>query len=150
MDQGRAVSEPSEELVGGSIGGKFYLFGGLGPGWIPQGLEYEYDPATNKWVKKKPMALPAHHVAFTELIRGRWGTPGCVSDGSVSRVRGVRSGAGTPDDMSLMVGDLMSRHDIDWLPVVESKDDRRLIGVVRSEKMLRWLVEQSQPNPFGF
>jgi hypothetical protein len=27
--------------------------------------------------------------------------------------------------------------------VVESKDNRRLIGVVRSEKMLRWLVEQS-------
>ena len=49
----------------------------------------------------------------------------------------------TPDDMSLVVGDLMSRHDIDWLPVVESKDERRLIGVVRSEKMLRWLVEQS-------
>lgn len=59
--------EPSEELVGGSVGGKFYVFGGLGPGWIPQGLVYEYDPATNKWAKKKPMALPAHHVAFTEL-----------------------------------------------------------------------------------
>jgi CBS domain-containing protein len=49
----------------------------------------------------------------------------------------------TPDDMSLMVGYLMSRRDIDWLPVVESKDDRRLIGVVPSEKMLRWPVEQS-------
>ncbi|MBX3301436.1 MAG: FAD-dependent oxidoreductase [Nitrospira sp.] len=49
----------------------------------------------------------------------------------------------TPDDMSLMVGDLMNKHDIDWLPVVENKGDRRLIGIVRSEKMLRWLVEQS-------
>jgi len=49
----------------------------------------------------------------------------------------------TPDDMSLMVGDLMSRHDIDWLPVVESQEDRRLVGIVRSEKMLRWLMEQS-------
>ncbi|MDF0676996.1 MAG: FAD-dependent oxidoreductase [Nitrospira sp.] len=49
----------------------------------------------------------------------------------------------TPDDRSLMVGDLMSRHDIDWLPVVENQDNRRLIGLVRSEKMLRWLVEQS-------
>jgi len=53
----------------------------------------------------------------------------------------------TPDDMSLMVGDLMSRHDIDRLPVVESKDDRRLIGIVRSEKMLHWLVEQSRIEP---
>ena len=59
--------EPSEELVGASVGGKFYVFGGLGPGWIPQGFVYEYDPATDKWTKKKPMALPAHHVAFTEL-----------------------------------------------------------------------------------
>lgn len=59
--------EPSEELVGASVGGKFFVFGGLGPGWIPQGLVYEYDPATDKWTKKKPMALPAHHVAFTEL-----------------------------------------------------------------------------------
>ncbi|MGE3780114.1 MAG: CBS domain-containing protein [Pirellulaceae bacterium] len=52
----------------------------------------------------------------------------------------------TPNEMSLMVGDLMSRHDIDWLPVVESKEDRRLIGIVRSEKMLRWLVEQSESD----
>lgn len=33
----------------------------------PQGLVYEYDPSANKWTKNKPMALPAHHVAFTEL-----------------------------------------------------------------------------------
>ncbi|HWF62209.1 MAG TPA: FAD-dependent oxidoreductase [Nitrospira sp.] len=52
----------------------------------------------------------------------------------------------TPDDMSLIAGDLMNKHDIDWLPVVESQEDRRLIGVVRSEKMLRWLVEQTQPD----
>jgi N-acetylneuraminic acid mutarotase len=59
--------EASEELVGMSASGKFYVFGGLGPGWIPQGLVYEYDPAADKWTKKKPMALPAHHVAFAEL-----------------------------------------------------------------------------------
>ncbi len=59
--------EPSEELVGMSAAGKFYVFGGLGPGWIPQGLVYEYDPGSDAWTKKKPMALPAHHVAFTEL-----------------------------------------------------------------------------------
>lgn len=55
----------------------------------------------------------------------------------------------TPDDMSLMAGDLMNRHDIDWLPVVENKENRRLIGLVRSEKMLRWLVEQSHIDPSG-
>ena len=55
----------------------------------------------------------------------------------------------TPDDMSLMAGDLMSKHDLDWLPVVENKEDRRLIGIVRSEKMLRWLVEQFRVDPSG-
>lgn len=65
--KGAPFPEPSEELVGMSAGGKLYVFGGLGPGWIPQGLVYEYDPATGKWTKKQPMALPAHHVAFTEL-----------------------------------------------------------------------------------
>ena len=49
----------------------------------------------------------------------------------------------TPDEMSLMAGDLMSRHDVDWLPVVNSKEERRLVGIVRSEKMLRWLMEHS-------
>ncbi|MCS6302877.1 MAG: FAD-dependent oxidoreductase [Nitrospira sp.] len=49
----------------------------------------------------------------------------------------------TSKDMSLMASDLMNKHDIDRLPVVESKDNRRLIGLVRSEKMLRWLMEQS-------
>lgn len=65
--KGAPFPEPSEELVGASINGKLYVFGGLGPGWIPQGFVYEYEPATDKWAKKKPMALPAHHVAFTEL-----------------------------------------------------------------------------------
>jgi len=65
--KGAPFPEPSEELVAGSIGGKFYVFGRLRSGWIPQGLVSEYDPATNKWTKKRPMALPAHHVAFTEL-----------------------------------------------------------------------------------
>lgn len=46
----------------------------------------------------------------------------------------------TPDDTSLMGGDLMNKQDIDWLPVVESRDSRRLIGVIRSERMLRHLV----------
>jgi N-acetylneuraminic acid mutarotase len=59
--------EPSEELVGASIGVKFYVFGGLGPGWIPQGLVYEYDTTADKWTKKQPMALPSHHVAVTEF-----------------------------------------------------------------------------------
>jgi N-acetylneuraminic acid mutarotase len=58
--------EPSEELLGASAGGKLYVFAGLAPGWKPKALVYEYDPATDMWAKKKPMALASHHVAFTE------------------------------------------------------------------------------------
>jgi len=58
--------EPAEELLGVAAGGKMYVFCGLAPGWKPMGLVYEYDPATDKWTKKKTMPLLSHHVAFTE------------------------------------------------------------------------------------
>ena len=59
--------EPGEEVYGIAAGGKLYVFGGLAPGWKPRGLVYEYDPATDQWTKKKPMALASHHVALAEL-----------------------------------------------------------------------------------
>lgn len=70
--QGRWVKlapfpEPAEELLGAAAGGKLYVFAGLAPGWKPKALVYEYDPATDKWTKKKNMALASHHVAITEL-----------------------------------------------------------------------------------
>src|SRR6266478_9051586 len=57
--------EPAEEISGASAGGKMYVFAGLAPVWKPVGMVYEYDPASNRWAKKKSMALPSHHVAFT-------------------------------------------------------------------------------------
>lgn len=56
--------EPSEELLAATANGKLYIFAGLAPGWKPKALVVEYDPANNTWTKKKPMALPSHHVAF--------------------------------------------------------------------------------------
>jgi N-acetylneuraminic acid mutarotase len=58
--------EPAEEILGAAAGGKMYVFAGLAPIWKPMGMVYEYDPASNQWTKKKPMALASHHVAFTE------------------------------------------------------------------------------------
>lgn len=49
----------------------------------------------------------------------------------------------TPDQTNLTVGDLMNRYDLDWLPVIEDKENPRLIGIVRSEKMLRCLMQQA-------
>ena len=64
-----AFPEPHEEVIGQAANGKMYVFAGLvsAPVWQPVGIVYEYDPATNKWAKKKPMALPAHHLALAEL-----------------------------------------------------------------------------------
>jgi len=59
--------EPAEELYGVAAGGKFYVFGGLAPGWKPKAMVYEYDPAGDTWTKKKNMPLPSHHVALAEL-----------------------------------------------------------------------------------
>src|SRR5437773_12141269 len=39
--------EPAEELLGAAAGGKIYVFCGLGPGWKPLGMVYEYDPSTD-------------------------------------------------------------------------------------------------------
>src|SRR2546427_2375675 len=61
-----AFPEPAEELLGTSAGGRMYVFCGLAPGWKPIGMVYEYDPAGDKWTKKKPMPLASHHVSFTE------------------------------------------------------------------------------------
>jgi CBS domain-containing protein len=46
----------------------------------------------------------------------------------------------TPDQSPLTVAELMHKQDVDWMPVVEDKESRRLIGVIRSERMLRRLV----------
>jgi N-acetylneuraminic acid mutarotase len=52
--------DPDEELYGVTVNGKMYVIGGFGGG-RPRGIVDEYDPATDKWAKKKPMALPVHH-----------------------------------------------------------------------------------------
>ena len=48
--------EPAEEVYGIAAGGKFYVFGGIAPGWKPKGMVYEYDPSSDKWTKKKGMS----------------------------------------------------------------------------------------------
>src|SRR5712671_7116720 len=70
--------EPAEEILGTAAAGRMYVFAGLAPVWKPIGLVYEYDPATNQWTKKKPMALPSHHVAFTEYHGKIYGFGGFV------------------------------------------------------------------------
>ena len=59
---------PEEELYGTTANGKMYVLGGYGsnPFGNPSGINYEYDPASDKWTKKKDMPLKVHHQAQVE------------------------------------------------------------------------------------
>ena len=54
---------PDEELYGVALNGKMYVIGGWDDGKAA-GLNYEYDPATDKWTEKKGMPRLAHHAAL--------------------------------------------------------------------------------------
>src|ERR1700720_1769070 len=54
---------PDEELYGVALNGKMYVIGGWDEGKAA-GLNYEYDPATDKWTEKKGMPRLAHHAAL--------------------------------------------------------------------------------------
>ncbi len=55
--------QPDEELYGAAVNGKMYVMGGWDEGKAA-GLNYEYDPATDKWTQKKGMPRSAHHAAI--------------------------------------------------------------------------------------
>jgi N-acetylneuraminic acid mutarotase len=52
------------ELLGVAVNGKLVASQGLLPGFKPAGLVYEYDPAADAWMQKKPMPHPVHHAAI--------------------------------------------------------------------------------------
>src|SRR6187397_3608036 len=61
--KGAPFPVPDEELYGVSANGKLYVIGGWDDGKAG-GVNYEYDPATDKWTKKQSMPRPAHHAAL--------------------------------------------------------------------------------------
>jgi N-acetylneuraminic acid mutarotase len=61
--KGAPFPEPDEELYGVAVNGKLYVIGGWNDGKAA-GVNYEYDPATDKWTKKQAMPRPAHHAAL--------------------------------------------------------------------------------------
>jgi N-acetylneuraminic acid mutarotase len=61
--KGAPFPEPDEELYGVAANGKLYVIGGWADGKAG-GVNYEYDPASDKWTKKQPMPRPAHHAAL--------------------------------------------------------------------------------------
>jgi len=61
--KGAPFPVPDEELYGVAVNGKLYVIGGWDDGKAG-GVNYEYDPATDKWTKKQSMPRPAHHAAL--------------------------------------------------------------------------------------
>src|SRR5215213_2708301 len=62
------VPEANEQRNGVVANGKLYLFGGnpVGLNGTPPGAVFEYEPAGDKWTKKKNMPMAAHHLAVAE------------------------------------------------------------------------------------
>ena len=63
---GARSRRPNEECDSTVVNGKLYLFGGnpvaaAGKQGAPPGTVFEYDPAADRWTKKKNMPQPAHH-----------------------------------------------------------------------------------------
>jgi peroxiredoxin len=61
--KGAPFPEPDEEYYGVAVGGKLYVMSGWGEG-TARGVNYEYDPASDKWTKKNSMPLKSHHPAL--------------------------------------------------------------------------------------
>ena len=69
-DKAAPFPEPEEELYGVEAGGKMYVIGGFSENGKPApAMVYEYDPAGDRWTKKKPIPLPVHHQAQTRVQR---------------------------------------------------------------------------------
>src|SRR4029077_17355064 len=104
------IPEPNEERNGVVANGKLYLFGGnpVGMTGTPPGAVWEYDPAGDKWTKKKNMPLAAHHVAVAEnagkiyvfgggvqkQAGGGGGVAGAPSGGTRTRTAALRGARG--------------------------------------------------------
>lgn len=56
----------AEEVYGIPANGKLYVFGGLALAWKPIGMVMEYDPASDRWTRKKDMPAYHHHFALAE------------------------------------------------------------------------------------
>ena len=61
--KGAPFPYPDEELYGVALNGKMYVIGGWDDGKAA-GLNYQYDPATDKWTERKGMPRLAHHAAL--------------------------------------------------------------------------------------
>src|ERR1043165_7370074 len=77
---------PEEELYGSVVNGKFYVLGGFGMGGMAPGMVFEYDPAADRWTRKKDMPVKVHHQAQTPLNGKLYVFGGCLQRSEERRV----------------------------------------------------------------
>jgi N-acetylneuraminic acid mutarotase len=95
--KGAPFPQADEELYGVALNGKMYVIGGWDDGKAG-GVNYEYNPATDKWTKKQPMPRPAHHAALA------------VANGKIY----VMGGFVPPKDTAIPVGGAWEPIDNAW------------------------------------
>jgi N-acetylneuraminic acid mutarotase len=61
--QARPIPQGANEVIGGSLGGQVYVYGGQNPKNEPMGIFWSYDPKTNEWTQLKSNPVPVHHGA---------------------------------------------------------------------------------------
>jgi N-acetylneuraminic acid mutarotase len=60
---GAPVPEGANEVIGGTLDGQMFVYGGQDMANKPQGLFFSYDPAKNEWTKLSGNPVPVHHGA---------------------------------------------------------------------------------------
>lgn len=62
--QATPIPQGANEVIGASLGGRFYVYGGQGPKSEALGYFWAFDPASNTWSALKPNPVPVHHAAM--------------------------------------------------------------------------------------
>jgi N-acetylneuraminic acid mutarotase len=65
--QAAPIPEGANEVLGGQINGKIYVYGGQDMGNHAMGIFWRYDPAANQWEKLQGNPVPVHHGAVATV-----------------------------------------------------------------------------------
>jgi N-acetylneuraminic acid mutarotase len=64
---GAPIPQGANEVIGASIDGQVFVYGGQDPLNKPQGIFYKYDPGKNDWTQLPANPVPVHHGAAASI-----------------------------------------------------------------------------------
>src|SRR5580700_10169609 len=111
---------PDEELYGVALNGKMHVIGGWDEGKAA-GLNYQYDPATDKWTEQKGMPRLAHHAALA------------AANGKIYVIGGATTVAGSKDPYFTFFGPslVLTTNEV-FDPATNKWESRRPMSVARN------------------